>query len=177
MCAATWAVRACAASRTEFVIERPTHATIASAATTSAMPTTRTAVAVTRKRSRRRPSLIGRYPVAGTAHRLDRLAAERPVDLGAQVPDVDLHDVEVAVEVPVPHVVDDVGLRADGALAAQEVLQQREFASRQREFNVAPPRAPRRRIQPEVARQEQRRALGTSASDQRAEPRDERDVG
>src|SRR5689334_16730465 len=109
MRSATWAVRACAASRTELVIDRPTQATIATAATTRAAPTITTAIAVTRIRSLRRPSsIVCRHAIALATHRLDRRAAERPVDLGAKVPDVDLHDVEVAVEALVPHVLDDV---------------------------------------------------------------------
>ena len=40
--------------------------------------------------------------VADRAHRLQAVAGERPVDLGAQVADVDLDDVVVAVEVEAP---------------------------------------------------------------------------
>src|SRR4029079_16769386 len=122
-------VRAWAASRTEFVRERPTHVTIAKAAITSATPTIATAVPVTRIRSRRRtPSIVRSQSIARAPHGLDRRAPERTVDLRAQVSDVDLDDVEVAVEAPVPAWVDDVGLAAHGALAPQQVLEQCELA-------------------------------------------------
>ena len=99
-----------------------------------------------------------REAVAGAAHGLDRRAAERPVELVAQVADVDLDDVRVALEVVVPDVVEDVALRHDLALAAQQVLEQRELARRQVDSAPAPPRG--RRVEPEVAGLEHGRPLG-----------------
>ena len=82
-----------------------------------------------------------RPPPAGTraADRLDRRAVERPVHLVAQVPDVDLDDVGVAVEVVVPDVVQHLALRNDLPASAQQVLEQRALPRGQRDLRVAPP--------------------------------------
>ena len=47
-------------------------------------------------------------PVPGAADRADALATERPVDLGAQMADVHLDDVRVALEREVPDAVEDL---------------------------------------------------------------------
>src|SRR5690242_10580315 len=73
-----------------------------------------TAVATAVRRRRVRTSGILRVePVAGEAHRLDAAASERLVDPGAQLADVDLHDVGVTLEGEVPDVREDLGLRHD----------------------------------------------------------------
>src|SRR6478752_7510528 len=53
-------------------------------------------------------SVIGEELVARAAHGLDRLDAERRVDLLPQVADVHLDHVRVAGEVDAPHVVEDL---------------------------------------------------------------------
>ena len=65
-------------------------------------------------------------------------AAERRVDLAAQVADVDLDDVGVAVEVVAPHLAQQVVLGDDVAAAAQQRLEQRELPGGQRRRDVAP---------------------------------------
>ena len=66
--------------------------------------------------------------VAGTAHGEDGLHAERRVDLLADVADVDLDDVRVALEVGAPDLVEQLGLRDDRVGAAHQQLEQRELA-------------------------------------------------
>src|SRR6476660_6162433 len=120
------------------------------AARTDAVPTIATAVAVTRTRMPagrrrrahprklpRRSATVGRQSVPGHADGLDPVPVERAVELGAQVPDVDLHDVEIPVEAPVPHVVEDVGLRNDVAAATEQELQERHLARCERNLDLA----------------------------------------
>ena len=87
--------------------------------------------------------------------------------------DVDLDDVRVALEVVVPHVVEDLTLRHDVALAPKQELEQRELARREIDLGIAAPHSLGRRIEAEVARLEHRRAFGGAAPDQRPQPRDE----
>src|SRR6478736_3614117 len=99
--------------------------------TTRASASTKHAAAAVRtrmpRRRLRRLAAIGVEAVAGPAHRLDGGTIERFVDLLAQVPDVDLDDVEVTDERVVPDVLDDLGLRHDVAGAPHEELEQREL--------------------------------------------------
>ena len=110
--------------------DRSSNVNIAIDATRSVTPTTRTAAPVARTlmesipcrmRAQRevvRSPPIFRQPVARAADGLDRWPPERLVELAAQMPDVDLDDVRVAVEGEVPHVVEDLPLRHDLAGAA-----------------------------------------------------------
>src|SRR5699024_2922743 len=79
-----------------------------------ATATTSTAAAVVRRRTEARrhriSPTVARQPVAGATEGLDRIAAEGPVDLVAQMADVDLDDVRVALEVDVPHRLEDLTL-------------------------------------------------------------------
>src|SRR4051794_30703888 len=70
--------------------------------------------------------------VARTAHGLDVGTAERCVDLPTEVADIDLDDVEIALEVLVPDVLHEVCLAADLTAVPNEVVQQGEFARGQR---------------------------------------------
>src|SRR5262249_25231030 len=81
-----------------------------------ATPPTRPAGSVMRPgtaRGRRMSPAGGVEPVPRAADRLDGAPLERLVDLLAEVPHVDLHDVRVTIEGEVPHVVEDLGLRDD----------------------------------------------------------------
>src|SRR5262245_13817018 len=72
---------------------------------------------------------VGAQPVAGTPYGLDRPAFERPVDLVAEIADVDVDHVGGAVVREVPDVFEDRGAAEDVALAAQQQLQYGELAS------------------------------------------------
>src|SRR6266480_1733873 len=158
---------------------------MANAAMMDAIPTTTTAVAVTRMRipagrrrtdARARSATVGRQSVPGSADGLDRVPAERTVELRPQMPHVDLDDVEVAVEATVPDVIEDVGLRNDVTAVTEQELQQGHLARGERDLHLAPPRTSLPRIEPEVPRFQHRRSLHGSATDQRPEPGDERHV-
>src|SRR5262245_53264323 len=98
----------------------------------SARPTTRVAPAVVRRRTepgrRRRSATVGCQAVAVAPHRLDGRAVEGQVDLLAQVADVDLDDVRVALELVVPHVVEDLPLRHHLPGPAEQELEDRQLA-------------------------------------------------
>src|SRR5262245_50237023 len=91
---------------------------------------------------------VGAEAVAGAADGLDRVAPERPVDLLAQVADVDVDDVRRPLEREVPHVLEDRGAAEHRALVAQEQFEQRELARGQRDRLLTPADPPRRGIQP-----------------------------
>src|SRR5690349_1372423 len=63
-------------------------------------------------------------PVAHAAHRLERLAVERSVDLPPEVADVDLDDVVGTGVVGVPDVLEDLALALHLACLAHQVVQQ-----------------------------------------------------
>ena len=73
------------------------------------------------------------------ANGLNRRHVERLIDLAAEVPDVDLDDVGVAVEGVVPHVVEDLALRDDRAGVRDQVLEDGELAGG--ELDLDGPRA------------------------------------
>src|ERR1700704_5831109 len=85
--------------------------------------------------------------VARAADGLDALGAEGLIDLLAQIADVHLDDVRVALEVDAPHVVEDVGLRRDAPVLAHEELEQCELACGQPDVGALTPRASRARIE------------------------------
>jgi len=67
------------------------------------------------------------------AHRVQQLLFERIVDLAAQPPDGHFHQVGVAVEIHVPHLLSQLRARQHVALAAHEQGQQRELLGGQLE--------------------------------------------
>src|SRR4051812_8359211 len=81
--------------------------------------------------ARIRSPTVRAEPVAATAHGLDGFPSERYVDLPAQVSDVDLDDVGVAVVELVPHMLDQLGLADDPVGAAHQVLEDSELPARQ----------------------------------------------
>src|SRR5690606_11713637 len=103
----------------------------------NAIATTTVASAVVRRRTDPPDSRPGRrpgsapvmsQPVTRAAHRLNAVAVEGTVDLVAEMTDVDLDDVRVTVEVEVPHVLQNLPLRDDIALVAQQVLEYRQLS-------------------------------------------------
>src|SRR4051812_37296313 len=66
--------------------------------------------------------------VARTPDGVDQLRLD-VVDLLAQVADVELDDVRLALEVVLPHAVEDLRLRQDDPLVAHEVAKQLELGS------------------------------------------------
>jgi lysylphosphatidylglycerol synthetase-like protein (DUF2156 family) len=94
------------------------------------------ALAVARAESFWELPVIGRFlvpppsapePVPGTADGLDGVAPERPVDLVAQVTDVDVDDVRRAGEGEVPHVLEQVRAAEHDAGVAHELGEQSEL--------------------------------------------------
>ena len=92
------------------------------------------------RRARRSAELQAGDPehVADAPQRVDQVGLHQ-VDLAAEVGDVGLDDVAVAVEVVVPHVVEDLGLREHPPGVHHEVAQQLELRGRQRHRRAAPP--------------------------------------
>src|SRR5205807_4280267 len=86
--------------------------------TTRAAPRAVRALTEPRPTRRRLPAIFIQA-VAEASEGLDGLTSEGTVDLAAQVPDVDLHDVVVALEVATPDVLEDLGLRHHLAGPAQ----------------------------------------------------------
>src|SRR5688572_22412804 len=111
--------------------------------------------------------------VARASQGLDGLTTERPVDLVAEVPDVDLDDVRVSVEVNVPHRVQDLTLGDDVALVACEEREQGELPGRQLQLDLPPPGTPCRRVQAQVPGLELRGPLPGAPTSDCAEPRNE----
>src|SRR5256885_7279254 len=121
--AATSAARTSATSSMLRTSERRSRAPAEEALSSRAMPSAREAPSTVRARTVEKgralmkaltgPSLsaaVGGEAVPDEAHGLDGAAAERFVDPLAQVADVDLDDVGVALEGVVPHVLEDLGL-------------------------------------------------------------------
>ncbi len=67
-------------------------------------------------------------PVADTAHRVNRVSTEGCVDLSAEVADVDLDDVVIAVVVEVPHRLQDLVLGHHSSGMAHQEFQHAVFA-------------------------------------------------
>src|SRR6266480_7532090 len=86
-------------------------------------------------------------PIAHPPDRLQRLHPERPIDLLAQVADVDLHDVRAVLVAEIPRGVDQLALGEDVTRSAHERLQQRELPCRQLNLRVPAPDLTRRRIE------------------------------
>src|ERR671932_240050 len=79
-----------------------------------------------------------RDPVSGAADGLDRGAIERPIDLRAHVADMDVDDVGVVIERPVPDVLDQVRSADHLATVPHQVREDLELLRRQLDRMVAP---------------------------------------
>src|ERR1700754_1778286 len=112
--------------------------------------------------------------ISGAAHGLQLRDPERPVDLVAQVADVDVDDVRAVLVVVVPGVLEQLVARQHLAGVAHERLQQLELLGGQVDLVVAPPDPARRRVELQRAHLEHRRALHRPAAGQRAPPREQR---
>src|SRR5919108_2521896 len=97
--------------------------------------------------------------VAGAAHSLDRVAPERAVDLLSEVANVHVDDVRAVFVRVVPAVLEEVEAREHLARPAHERLEQRELLARERDLDVAPPGAPRRGVEAQIAVLEDCRTL------------------
>ena len=80
---------------------------------------------------------VGREPVTGPAHGLQRVPPERRVDLAPQVSGVDLDHVQVRHRVRVPDVLEQLGLRHHLARPPHQVLEQRELPGGQLDVLLA----------------------------------------
>ena len=155
---------------------RRRYANSPAAPSTSSMATANAAVSRSRIGTRLRRPPVPAEPVAQPADRLDRLQAERPVDLLAQVADVHLDDVRALLEAEVPGRLEQLHLRQHMAGVAHEGLQQRELARGQLDLAVAAPDRAGGRIEPERAGPEhggpprRRRAGRAPAGGPRAPP-------
>src|SRR5215213_11946580 len=107
------------------------------------MATTSTAATVVRTRTdarlQRASATVARQPVPRTAQRLDRLASERAVDLVAEVSDVDLDDVGIALEVKVPHSREDLPLGEHVPLMTGQEGEQRVLPSGELDLGITAP--------------------------------------
>ena len=110
-------------------------------------------------------------PVPGAAHGLDLVASERTIDLVAQVADVDVDDVGVALVREVPHVFDQLRPRQDLAGVTHQVFEERELARGELDHRLITRHAPGGGIELEVPDPEDRRPLGGAAPHQRAQAR------
>src|SRR5687768_3462477 len=141
--ATSWARRRAASSTWLSSVRRMT--TISRTAPMSRVQATTTAAAavvlalMVESGDDERSAAIGVEPVADQPHGLDRVTAERRVDLLPQVAGVHLHDVGAALERVVPDVVEDLLLGHHVTRPTHEVLQQGELAGRQLDLGVAPP--------------------------------------
>src|SRR5215210_699327 len=109
--------------------------------------------------------------IARAAHGLDRLDAERPVDLLAQVADVDVDDVRAVLVLAIPRVLEQLEAVEDLAGAAHERVEQGELLGRQLDLGLPAPDPPRRGVEPEVARLEHGGAPERAPARERAQPR------
>src|SRR5215203_724395 len=89
-------------------------------------------------------------PVPRAAHRLELIDAERPVDLVAQVADVDVDDVRAVLVVVVPGVLEQLVAREHLAGMAHERLEQLEFLRRQGHLGFPAPHAPGGGVEPQI---------------------------
>src|SRR5687768_16004854 len=117
-----------------------------------------------------RPGLLtgsgGVEPVTAAPDGLEERGLAFPIQLVAQVADVDLDDVRLTFEVVVPDGGEDLLARKKGALMPREVLQQRELATGEVDRPPAAPDAMRHQVDAQVAElHRQRRALVGPASD------------
>src|SRR6476620_10768508 len=72
-------------------------------------------------------TIVGDDLVAGPAHRVQHAPLEVVVDLPAQVADVDLDDVAIALDLRTPHLVEQVVLLRDASAPPHERLEQGEL--------------------------------------------------
>src|SRR5205809_5676091 len=103
--------------------------------------------------------------VADPAYGLDRTAAERPVDLVAQVADVDVDEIGAGLEAELPGALEQLASRQSLAAPTQQEFEHGELLRRQLELRLAAPGAAGRRIEAQVARLEQCRALPGRTAD------------
>src|SRR5262249_33983878 len=118
--------------------------------TTSVAATVVRARTVVRRHHQGRSATVGIQPVPDQPDGLDRRPAERLVEFLAQMPDIDLDDVRVAVEGEVPDVVQNGALGEYLAGTAHQELEQRELAGGEADLGVAAPDPVCGRVQPQV---------------------------
>src|SRR5438105_13881856 len=106
--------------------------------------------------------------VADAPYGLDRVAAEGPVDLLAQIADVDVDDVRAALIRHVPGSFEELCASECGAGATHEELQQRELLRREIELRLAAPGAVCGGVEAQVPDLDGDRALRRHAPGERA---------
>src|SRR6266702_373101 len=110
------------------------------------------------------------HPVPDAARGADQRPFERPLQLAAQVPDVDVHDVGQPVVVVGPDVLQDPPPVDHLARVAHEELQQRELLRRQVDRPAVAGHRAGRRVQLDVFDTQPYRPLRGTAPDQRPQP-------
>jgi hypothetical protein len=115
----------------------------------------------------------GAQAVADAAHRLDVGAAERTVDLSAQVGDVLVHDVRESVVREVPDVVEHLGAGDDVTRVAHQQIEQGRLLGCQVQLGRAPPRTPRGGVEAEIPDRQHRWPVRAPPPDERAQSRTE----
>lgn len=93
------------------------------------------------------PSSVLAQPVSGTANGFQRGDAEGPVDLVAQVADVDVDDVGAGLVGGVPAAFQQLGAGVDDAGTADQGFQQGEFLVTEPDFGVGTPDSVFARVQ------------------------------
>src|SRR5215472_14386714 len=122
-------------------------------------------------------SAVGGEAIASTTDRLQRAAAERVVDLAAQVPGVDLDHVRIHRGVGVPDVLEQRGLGHHLPGLAHQVLQQGELPRRQIDERIAAADLPGPGVEGEVPGPQLDGPRLRATAQQRPQPGGEHHVG
>src|SRR5262245_32147411 len=94
--------------------------------------------------------------IARSSDGVDQPQVPGPVDLAAEIADVDVHHVRLRVEVEPPHVLGQLRPALDAPDAAHEELEQRELPDRELHLPGAARYLARRGIEGEIAHLEER---------------------
>src|SRR5258706_13716017 len=131
----------------------------------------RIAIAIAKTTVRRsligmRPAGLVPQPIADAADRFNGRSRERPVDLVAQVADVDVDDVRIALEREVPDVLEQLPARERLSRMLHQVLEERELLRCQIDATVAASDRVLGRIEGQVTDLEDGRSLMRPSPDE-----------
>src|SRR5919106_1418189 len=93
--------------------------------------------------ARRRPNALRAEDISNTAHGVQQLLFEGPIDLVPQAADQDVDDIRLWIEVVLPDVRQDHRLRDDAPGVAHQVFEQRKLARPEFHGPTRPADAPR----------------------------------
>src|SRR5258708_24503651 len=116
--------------------------------------------------------------VPDTANRMDQRISLLAVDLASHAPDIDVDDVGRGIEMKVPDMLQQHRPGYDAAFVAHQILQQLEFAGKNRNVLGAPAGGPRHEVNREIAdAQDGLLDDGVAAPAQRLDARQQLDEG